>query len=250
MKTQQIQQPLNEGLRPLDLNRMVHPIFEVDTFCSKMGEDRDVCVVSFQVKDRGPAKDLMEFFEKGYNFVLDADISSGETEDGDYYVFVEIPRNEELPKNIDELLYGVEKLTGLDELQFRYHKTPTLHDFTPEAIIETIPHTPNDYDMLMNSFRTEDIKRFFDKTLMDDLTVENDVITIHKPYGQKFNFKIISEDGDISLLENTEAELLTDEAMAEIFWLSKVIGNYDISKLGENLVFNNNNKSMILQRVE
>ena len=52
-------QQLNEGLRPNDLQEMVYPTFEVDTFRSKMGEDHDVCVVSFQVKDRAPAKDLM-----------------------------------------------------------------------------------------------------------------------------------------------------------------------------------------------
>jgi len=243
------QQTLNEGLRPLDLDKMVHPIFEVDTFCSKMGEDRDVCVISFQVKDRSPAKDLMEFVEKGYNFVLDADISSGETEDGDYHVFVELSRNEELPDNLEELMYGVKKLTGLTDMQFRYYKNPTLHDYTPESVIDIIPHTPKDYDMLMHSIRTEDVKRFFNKTLMDDLTIENDVITIHKPFGQKFDFKIISEDGETDLLENSEPASLTDETMAEIFWLSKVIGNYDINKLGENLVFTNNNKSMILQRL-
>ena len=49
-----------------------------------MGEDRDVCVISFQVTDRAPAKDLMEFIEKGYHFVLDSDVSSGENEKGEY----------------------------------------------------------------------------------------------------------------------------------------------------------------------
>jgi hypothetical protein len=63
-------------------------MFEVDTFKSKMGEDRDVCVITFQVKDREPAKDLMEFIEKGYEFVLDSDVSSGENSKGEYAVFI------------------------------------------------------------------------------------------------------------------------------------------------------------------
>ena len=89
-------QQLNEGLRPLDLKEMVYPTFEVDTYRSKMGEDRDVCVVSFKVKDRSPAKDLMEFIEKGYHFVLDSDISSGEDAGGEYSVFVELSRSPRL----------------------------------------------------------------------------------------------------------------------------------------------------------
>jgi len=63
---------LNEGLRPLDLKELIYPFFEVDTYRSKMGEDRDVCVISIQVKDRAPARDLMEFIEKGFNQVLDS----------------------------------------------------------------------------------------------------------------------------------------------------------------------------------
>ena len=100
-------QQLNEGLRPLDLNEMVHSTFEVDTFRSKMGEDSDVCVVSFKVKDRSPAKDLMEFIEKGYDFVLDADVSSGEDNNGEYSVFVELSRTNQLAEQIKELTYGV-----------------------------------------------------------------------------------------------------------------------------------------------
>jgi hypothetical protein len=57
---------LEEGLRKGDLEDLIYPIFEVDKFRSKMGEDRDVCVVTFQAKDRYPAKDLMEFIEKGF----------------------------------------------------------------------------------------------------------------------------------------------------------------------------------------
>ena len=62
-------QQLNEGLRSRDLENMIKPVLSIDTFRSKMGEDRDVCVVSVVAKDRNPAKDLMEFLEKGYNFV-------------------------------------------------------------------------------------------------------------------------------------------------------------------------------------
>jgi hypothetical protein len=97
-------QQLNEGLRPMDLEEMVYPTFEVDTYSSKMGEDRDVCVVSFQVKDRAPAKDLMEFIEKGYHFVLDSDVSSGENADGEYSVFVELPRSSRLAEQIKEFI--------------------------------------------------------------------------------------------------------------------------------------------------
>ena len=178
-------QQLNEGLRPMDLEEMVYPTFEVDTYSSKMGEDRDVCVVSFQVKDRAPAKDLMEFIEKGYHFVLDSDVSSGENADGEYSVFVELTRSSRLAEQIKELTYGVRKLTGIENFKFKYHKKNQEHEVTEETLRSVIPATARDYDGLLTRIKVEGIKRFFNRTLMDDLTLDGDVITIHKPFDKK-----------------------------------------------------------------
>jgi hypothetical protein len=88
-----------------------------------MGEDSNVAVVGFKVNDKHPAMDLMEFIEKGYDFVLDADISSGEGKDGKYQVFVEIERNKRIAEQISELLYGLKELTEVDNFKFRYYKS-------------------------------------------------------------------------------------------------------------------------------
>lgn len=238
---------LNEGLRPMDLKEMVHPTFEIDTFKSKMGEDRDVCVISFTVKDRGPAKDLMEFVEKSYSFVLDADLSSGENNNGEYSVFVELDRTPKLAEQIKDLTYGIEKLTGIENFKFRYHKQDTIKEASEEAISATVPNTPMMYDGMMTKIKTESIKNFFNKTLMDDLTLEGDVITIHKPFDQKIQLKILDQE-DQTILE-TEAIRMDTEAVGEIFWLTKVLGDYNISKVGDKLVFDNKGQTMLLQRI-
>jgi len=187
-------QQLNEGLRSDDLLNLVHPIFDIDTYRSKMGEDRDVCVLSFKVKDRAPAKDLMEFVEKGYSFVLDADVSSGENDQGEYFVFIELSRNEKLSENIKELTYGINKLTG---------------------------------------------------------NLENDVITIKKPFNKFVRLKIIGEDNTQHILENTEDTTTVDQtSTSEVFWLTKVLGDYNITKIGENFLFDNKGRAMLLQRID
>jgi hypothetical protein len=83
-------QQLNEGLRSGDLRNYVSEVFTVDRYSSKMGEDQDIVVLGFRVREKNPAIDMMEFIEKGYPFILDADISAGEENDGQYQVFVEI----------------------------------------------------------------------------------------------------------------------------------------------------------------
>lgn len=243
--------PLNEGLRPLDLKEMVHPTFEIDTFRSKMGEDRDVCVISFQVKDRSPAKDLMEFIEKGYQFVLDADVSSGENNKGEYSVFVEVLRTPELAEQIKELIYGVNKLTGLEEFKFVYYKGTGMHEATRENITAIVPATAADYDRIMVERRTNEMRDFFSKTLMDDLSLEGDIITIRKPFDQTIKFKLVQEDSLENIIEGIQEPVVADQqGMSEVFWLTKVVGDYEINKIGDNFIFNNGGRAMLLQRIE
>jgi hypothetical protein len=243
-------QQLNEGLRPLDLKEMVHSTFEVDTFRSKMGEDRDVCVLSFHVKDRGPAKDMMEFIEKGYYFVLDSDISSGENEDGEYSVFVELPRSSQLSEHIREVTYGVKKLTGIEDFKFKYHKESKIHDVTEETLKSVIPASPEAYDGLLTRVKTEGIKKFFNKTLMDDLTIDGNIITIHKHFDKKIQLEMVKDGAAESILEGIDDGYSVDEAAtSEVFWLTKVLGDYGINKIGDNFVFNNGSRSMLLKRI-
>ncbi len=247
---QQQHQQLNEGLRPEDLKEMVHNTFDVDTFRSKMGEDQDVCVVSFKVKDRSPAKDLMEFIEKGYPFVLDADVSSGEDNKGEYSVFVEISRTPKLAEQIKELTYGVKKLTGIEDFKFKYYKEDSIHEATEDNFKNHIPSTSRDYHGYVNKVKTEDVKRFFTKTLMDDLTLDGNVITIHKPFNKQVKLEIVKDSPTESILEGIDDGYTVDEAAtSEMFWLTKVLGDYSINKVGENFVFNNGNRSMLLKRI-
>ena len=95
---------LNESLQANDLRELVKNVFEVDNFKSKIGRDEDVVTLSFTVDQEDPAKDLEHFFEMGYSFILDADCSSGETDDGTYKVYVEIERTRHIANQIMEII--------------------------------------------------------------------------------------------------------------------------------------------------
>ena len=240
---------LEEGLRGGDLEEMIYPIFEVDSFKSKMGEDKDVCVLTFQAKDRYPAKDFMEFIEKGFPFVLDADVSAGENEDGEYSIFVEIMRNSNIAEQIMEIVFGVSKLSNIDNWKFTYYKDKDKKNATTENLKKVVPSSGNLYEQTMNRFRTDEVKSFFTKTLMDDLTLEESIITIHKHFGNKYQFELVQE-GDNKLIESLkDATNIDQDATAETFWLTKVFGDYNITKVGGDFVFTNENRSMILKRI-
>jgi hypothetical protein len=126
---------LNVNLEYGDLKRLIHPELHIDEYKSKMGIDSEVCVISFKVSSKEPAVDLVGFIEKGYDFVLDADISSGEKSDGDYLVFVELERGHNLPERIHTLMKDIMNLTeqSMDEWRLRYRDSNKDHDLTIET---------------------------------------------------------------------------------------------------------------------
>ena len=139
---------LRENLEYGDLKRLVHNELHIDEYKSKMGDDADVCVVSFKVAGKEPSADLVSFIEKGYDWVLDADVSSGEKEGGDYLVFVELQRTQELPSQIIQLMDDLMNLTEQDLTgwRVRYYKSTVDHELTVEILKDIIPLTPEAYD--------------------------------------------------------------------------------------------------------
>jgi hypothetical protein len=139
---------LFEGLETGDLARLIHPELHIDEFKSKLGDDQDVIVLSFKVDAKEPASDLVSFIEKGYDWVLDADISSGEMDDGSYIVFVELDRTESAPEDIMDLMSDLMNLTDqeINEWRVRYYKAHKETTLSLESLHDLIPLSPEAYE--------------------------------------------------------------------------------------------------------
>jgi hypothetical protein len=139
---------LFEGLEAGDLKRLVHSELHVDEFKSKLGDDQDVVVVSFKVSGKEPAQDLVNFIEKGYEWVIDADVSSGEMDDGDYIVFIECDRDRQIAQRIFEMLTDIMNATEhtAKDWRVRYHSDRTDHELSVESLRSLIPSTPEEYN--------------------------------------------------------------------------------------------------------
>jgi hypothetical protein len=138
-------QQLKEGLGYKDMEGMMKPTIHIDEFTSKMGEDADVIVVSFFVRDKQAAKDLMHWFEKGYDFVLDADTSPGEIKPNRYLVYIEMRRRNAAPRQIEEILDDLSTLIEYDSNEWTMVYKKKRHDWSPETFAELVPLTPNEY---------------------------------------------------------------------------------------------------------
>ena len=122
------------------------PTIHVDEFSSKMGDDDDIIVISFFVRDPQAAKDLMSWFEKGYDFVLDADRSPGEIRPGRYLVYVEIRRRSTAGGHVEMLLNDLNTLTEFDSAEdWTMHYKGKEIPFSRDTFDSTVPLTPKQY---------------------------------------------------------------------------------------------------------
>ena len=104
---------INEGLDYHDLEGIVVPVVSVDEYSAKMGRDSEIITLAFTVKNKKAGEDLSDWFERGYDFVLDAQVSDGELTTGTYLVFVEMNRRTSVPERIVTLLDDLETLTDI-----------------------------------------------------------------------------------------------------------------------------------------
>lgn len=141
------QHQLYEGLEHGDLARLVHNKLHIDEFKSKMGEDADIMVLSIKTNEKKAAEDLMNFIERGYDWVLDADISTGELDDGDYLVFIELERKPSAVKHIIELIEDLINLTEqkFSDWKFQYQKNKTEYAIDERKLRSILPLTPDQY---------------------------------------------------------------------------------------------------------
>jgi hypothetical protein len=143
-----------------DLERTVHPELHIDEFESKMGDNKDVVVVSFKVKGKAPGMDICDFVEKAYDWVLDADVSSGEMSDGDYLVFVELPRDNNCSNHILEMMQDLMNLTlqELEEWRVRYRHSKQEFGLTQEELAQAVPGNAQDYESRYGKKEIDELK--------------------------------------------------------------------------------------------
>jgi hypothetical protein len=238
------------ALHPNDLEYLVSNIFEVDSYASKMGEDKDVVVLSFTVEDKGPAEDLVNFIERGYDFVLDADATPGELKDGKYKVFVEMERNKHVPEHIMEILNGMGKLTGIDDFKFRYYKSFTSVPVDEQTLSETIPTSKQDYEVTIKENTLNNFSNFFNRSFIEAINADNEDLIFQKMYSDPLRMRIKGAGATQSVYESLPGKIMLESKdISEVLFLSKYIGNYNITKVGNDFVFENSGYAVVLERL-
>jgi hypothetical protein len=138
---------INESLDYMDMKDQVENLVTVDEYAAKMGKDKDIVTVTFTTNSKLAAQDLVTWFERGYDFVLDASVSDGELEPGKWLVFVEMDRRSKVPNRIITLLSNLETLTDLKLKDWVIEVEGEECKADEDVIREKMVLNPNEYKM-------------------------------------------------------------------------------------------------------
>jgi len=136
---------LNEGLDYHDLEGIVTPRVTVDEYAAQMGKDSEIVTLAFIVKNKQAGEDLSDWFERGYDFVLDAQVSDGELTSGTYLVFVEMNRRTTVPERIITLLDDLETLTDIPLKDWTVIVDDEEYEPDAEVLEQVITISPHQY---------------------------------------------------------------------------------------------------------
>tara|TARA_B100001287_G_scaffold247831_1_gene226707 strand:+ start:516 stop:1223 length:708 start_codon:yes stop_codon:yes gene_type:complete len=229
-----------------DLVHLVDNVLEIDSYKSKMGDDANIITVSFSVKNKHAADDLNEFIEKGYSFVLDSDVTVGEQSDGMYRVFVEIERDKSAADNIFEIIDGVRKLSSVDDFRYRYYKNFRSEELTLENLAKDVPTDPDSYGITANETNLSNYKNFFNRSYLEESYMIGDKLVVKKAYADPITFDFLEFTTSKNLRID---EAFNVNAFAEILFLTKYLGDYNISKYGDKIVLENKGHALVVKRI-
>lgn len=139
---------LNESLEHLDMEDKVTPLLLIDEFKSQIGDDSDIIVLTFIVDGLEVGEDLVDWLERGYDFIIDAEVSPGEVLDKKYYVFAEMNRRSSASFRIIEIVEDLKTLTGIEVDGWEVKINGEKYQLGKEVIKQHLTLSPAEYKQL------------------------------------------------------------------------------------------------------
>jgi len=165
---------LNEGLDYHDLEGIITPTVTVDEYAAKMGKDSEIVTLSFVVNNKQAGSDLSDWFERGYDFVLDAQVSDGELSSGKYLVFVEMNRRTSVPERIIRLIDDLETLTDIPLKEWTVIVDNEEYEPDEQILKQVIKLSPQQYRETVEPEQEKELNEMREKAGLEVKTLHAD----------------------------------------------------------------------------
>jgi hypothetical protein len=161
-----------------------------------------------------------------------------------YKVFVEIERSKRVPEQVLEIADGVSKLTNNTDMRFRYYKNFRSLNLDEENLTNSIPVDNTAYDLAIKESRYTNYKNFFSNSYAESVDMIDNTLIIKNTYADPLRFDVTDFGKEITINESIN---MTD--MAEVIFLTKYLGDYNITKFGNTVVLTNEGYNLHLKRI-
>jgi hypothetical protein len=121
-------------------------------------------------------------------------------------------------------------------------------DVDEKNLAEMIPLDPKNYGIKVTESNLENYKNFFNRSFVESVDMIDDILTIKRPWADPIKFRFI-EFGDAVETVNNITESFNPNAYPELIFLTKYIGDYNITKYGNKITLENKNKVVVLERI-
>lgn len=244
------------SLKNGDLAGTILSNISLDEFEPKAGEEKDVIVVAFYLKDEDPAEDLNTFIQRGFIDVLDVEVSPNTDEEGRYLVFVEMARDETFPNKFLALLTDVQNVAGkLDWKIKTYYSgdqefSPADPELASYIVLDPAQYVPKD-EFKMKEIE-EGIEQFFKNSIVSNLTIDGNFVTL--THNRR---KIVTEVVDVGDYDTVIGRnFLSESAFGmkspsfEAKVLQSMLMDCQILPLGKYLCVGRDDKIMLLKNTQ
>jgi len=131
-------------------------------------------LIAFTVNSKLCGEDLTSWLETGYDYILDAAVSDGEVDKGQYLVFAEMNRRTSVPERIIEVLEDLEGLTGFKLDDWKIKVNNKIYKADKDALSNVIELSPKEYARLKRKEEKEEKAE-------DELNQMRDIANLERP---------------------------------------------------------------------
>ena len=177
------------------------------------------------------------------DLIFGENIQQYNTEFSDLYKKIE-NLQEETRKSLSDSVINLEnKLADLESMKFRYYKNFRSRDLDEENLA-IIPVDQSSYEIAINETQYENYKNFFTKSYAESIDMLGETLIVKNTYAQPMRFEV-TDFGRDPMIEET----INMKDMGEVIFLSKVLGDYNITKYGNTIVLTNEGYRLHLKRI-
>ena len=103
--------------------------------------------------------------------------------------------------------------------------------------------------MRIKENRLNNFSNFFNRSYIESIDVDSNDIVFQRKFAEPLRMRIQSFGEKSAIYQSAPGKvMLESKDIAEVMFLTKFIGNYNINKIGDSFIFENSNWAVALKR--